>query len=122
MDQPTDTPIIEYRDVEILRKELVVLKHVNLTVMPGEFLYLVGKVGSGKSSLMKSIYAEVPIENGEAIAMGYDLRTIKRKHIPYLRRQIGIVFQDFQLLIDRNVYDNLLFVLKATGWRDKLEI
>ncbi len=114
-------PLIHYRDVEILRKELVVLKHVNLEVYPGEFLYLVGKVGSGKSSLMKSIYAEVPVESGEAMAFDYNLRNIRRKEIPFLRRKIGIVFQDFQLLIDRNVYDNLNFVLKATGWHDKDE-
>ncbi len=114
-------PLIHYRDVEILRKELVVLKHVNLEVYSGEFLYLVGKVGSGKSSLMKSIYAEVPVENGEAMAFDYNLRNIRRKEIPFLRRKIGIVFQDFQLLIDRNVYDNLNFVLKATGWHDKDE-
>ncbi|MDE5811371.1 MAG: ATP-binding cassette domain-containing protein [Muribaculaceae bacterium] len=122
MDSNQLTPIIDYRDVEILRKELVVLKHVNLTVNPGEFLYLVGKVGSGKSSLMKSIYAEVPVESGSATVLGYDLLNIKRKQIPFLRRKIGIVFQDFQLLIDRNVYDNLLFVLKATGWRNRDEI
>lgn len=114
--------LIEYKDVEILRKELVVLKHVNLSVAPGEFLYLVGKVGSGKSSLLKSIYAEVPIESGEAYAMGYDLTSIKRKQIPFLRRQIGIVFQDFRLLTDRNVYENLHFVLRATGWRNREEI
>lgn len=119
MNAPNSTPLISYNDVEILRKELVVLKHVNLEVGEGEFLYLVGKVGSGKSSLMKSIYAEVPIESGEAHALGYDLRNIRRKQVPYLRRQIGIVFQDFQLLVDRNVYENLLFVLRATGWRDK---
>lgn len=117
-DNPT-SPLIRYHDVEILRKELVVLKHVNLEVNPGEFVYLVGKVGSGKSSLMKSIYAEVPVESGNATALGYDLRSIRHKDIPFLRRKIGIVFQDFQLLIDRNIYDNLSFVLKATGWRDK---
>lgn len=115
-------PIVCYRNVEILRKELVVLKHVDLTVNAGEFVYLVGKVGSGKSSLMKSIYAEVPVEDGNAEVLGYDLRTIKRKQIPYLRRRIGIVFQDFRLLIDRNVYDNLCFVLKATGWKSRDEI
>lgn len=115
-------PIIDYNDVEILRKELIVLKHVNLIVNPGEFLYLVGKVGSGKSSLLKSIYAEVPIESGSAKALGYDLSEIKRKQIPMLRRQIGIVFQDFQLLTDRNVNDNLRFVLKATGWKSREEM
>ena len=88
-------PIIEYKNVEILRKEHVVLKNVSFTVDAGQFVYLIGKVGSGKSSLMKSIYAEVPVESGEARVFEYDLRTIRRKEIPYLRRRIGIVFQDF---------------------------
>lgn len=110
--------VIEYTDVEILRKELVVLKHVHLQIAEGEFAYLIGKVGSGKSSLLKSMYAEIPVTTGEARVMGTDLVGISRKEIPLLRRQIGIVFQDFQLLTDRNVYDNLRFVLDATGWRD----
>jgi cell division transport system ATP-binding protein len=114
--------ILKYNDVEILRKELVVLKHVNFELNEGEFVFLIGKVGSGKSSLLKTIYAEIPIEQGEASVLDYDLRAIRRKQIPMLRRQIGIVFQDFQLLTDRNVHDNLKFVLKATGWKDKDEI
>ena len=113
---------IKYRNVEILRKELVVLKHVNLTVSPGEFVYLIGKVGSGKSSLMKSMYAEIPIYDGQATVLDYDLTSIQRKEIPMLRRKIGIVFQDFQLLPDRNVYENLRFVLDATGWKDEQEM
>lgn len=111
--------IIEYKEVEILRKEHVVLKDVSFAVEPGEFIYLIGKVGSGKSSLLKTLYAEVPVEMGEARIFDYDLRTIRRKQIPFLRRKIGIVFQDFQLLTDRNVYANLEFVLDATGWKDK---
>lgn len=111
--------IIEYTGVEILRKEHVVLKDVGFSIEPGEFVYLIGKVGSGKSSLLKTLYAEVPVEMGEARIFDYDLRTIKRKQIPFLRRKIGIVFQDFQLLTDRNVYANLEFVLDATGWKDK---
>lgn len=111
--------LIEYKDVEILRKEHVVLKGVTFSVESGEFVYLIGKVGSGKSSLLKSLYAEVPVETGEAHIFDYDLLTIKRKHIPFLRRKIGIVFQDFQLLTDRNVYSNLEFVLDATGWKDR---
>lgn len=111
--------IIEYKGVEILRKEHVVLKDVNFTIEPGEFVYLIGKVGSGKSSLLKTLYAEVPVETGEARIFDYDLRSIKRKQIPMLRRKIGIVFQDFQLLTDRNVYANLEFVLDATGWKGK---
>lgn len=113
--------IIQYKNVEILRKELVVLRHVDFTVNPGEFVYLIGKVGSGKSSLMKSMYAEVPVSEGEARVLDYDLVGISRKDIPFLRRQIGIVFQDFQLLTDRNVFENLNFVLEATGWTDREE-
>ena len=115
--------IIDFKDVEIHRAEKTVLKNVTFSIGEGEFCYLVGRVGSGKSSLLKSMYAEVPIFSGEkAEVLGYDLLGIKRKEIPYLRRNIGIVFQDFQLLQDRSVYDNLLFVLKATGWQNKSEM
>ncbi len=114
--------IVKYENVEILRKEHVVLKSVNLIIEPGQFTYIIGKVGSGKSSLLKSMYAEIPIESGEAKVLEYDLTTLKRKQIPMLRREIGIVFQDFQLLTDRTVYDNLMFVLQATGWKDKTEM
>ena len=113
--------IIEYSKVEILRKEHVVLKDVNFSVEPGEFVYMIGKVGSGKSSLLKSIYAEVPILTGQAQVFDYDLPSIRRKDIPMLRRRIGIVFQDFQLLSDRTVFANLDFVLQATGWKDRAE-
>ena len=111
-------PIVKYSNVEILRKEHLVLKNVSFELHEGEFLYLIGKVGSGKSSLLKSMYSEIPIESGEAQVFDYNLAKIKKKHIPMLRREIGIVFQDFQLLTDRNVYDNLRFVLDATGWND----
>ena len=114
--------IVDYRNVELSRKELIVLKDVSLKISRGEFVYLIGKVGSGKSTLIKSMYCEIPIENGDATVFGYDLHSIRRKDVPMLRRKIGIVFQDFQLLTDRSVYDNLLFVLRATGWRDKREI
>lgn len=112
--------IVEYKDVEVLRKELVVLKHVSFTLEAGEMVYLTGRVGSGKSSLLKTMYAEIPLSSQatKAEVLGRDLTTLKRKEIPLLRREIGIVFQDFQLLTDRTVYDNLMFVLKATGWRD----
>ena len=109
--------IVDYRNVELSRKELIVLKDVSLKISRGEFVYLIGKVGSGKSTLIKSMYCEIPIENGDATVFGYDLHSIRRKDVPMLRRKIGIVFQDFQLLTDRSVYDNLLFVLRATGWR-----
>lgn len=114
--------IIDYRGVNINRKELAVLKNVNLSVTNGEFIYLIGKVGSGKSSLLKSMYCEVPIEDGEATVLGYNLDKIRKRDIPMLRRKIGIVFQDFQLLTDRSIYDNLEFVLRATGWTSKSEI
>ncbi|MEF9923177.1 MAG: ATP-binding cassette domain-containing protein [Muribaculaceae bacterium] len=114
--------IIDYKNVEILRKELVVLKDVNFTLNEGEFTYLIGRVGSGKSSLLKSMYVEIPILTGDAKVFDYELLSIKRKDIPMLRRNIGIVFQDFQLLTDRSVYENLLFVLRATGWKSKQEI
>lgn len=114
--------IVRYSDVEVLRKELVVLKHVNFELRGGEFVYFIGKVGSGKSSLLKTMYAEVPIEMGEATVFDVDLKTLKPGKVFLLRRRIGIVFQDFQLLTDRSVYENLNFVLRATGWKEKDEI
>ena len=114
--------LIRYTDVEIHQQELCVLNDVNLELHKGEFVYLVGKVGSGKTSLLKTIYGELDIASGEAEVLGYDMLHIKRKHIPQLRRKLGIVFQDFQLLTDRTVYDNLEFVLRATGWKSKGEI
>lgn len=111
--------LIVYKDVEICQDEQIVLRNVNLTVSTGEMVYLLGRVGSGKSSFMKTIYGELPLEGTEAIALDYDLLKLHRKDIPYLRRKVGVVFQDFQLLSDRNVEENLMFVLKATGWKDK---
>ena len=113
--------IIEYSDVELLRKEHVVLKHVSFSVEPGEMVYLIGSVGSGKSTLLKSLYGEVPLSAGEARVFDYNLATLRRKQVPMLRRKIGIVFQDFQLLMDRNVFANLDFVLRATGWKNASE-
>jgi cell division transport system ATP-binding protein len=107
--------LIDYKNVEIHRKEHVVLKDVTFKVSGGEMVYLVGKVGSGKSSLLKTMYADVPIKNGTAYVLEYDMNKIKRREVPYLRRRLGIVFQDFQLLTDRSVYSNLEFVLKSTG-------
>lgn len=100
----------------------VVLTDIDLTVEKGELVYLIGKVGSGKSSFLKTLYCELPLTYGQGWIAGYDLRTIKRKEIPYLRRRIGMVFQDFQLLPDRSVYENLKFVLEATGWHSQREI
>ena len=115
--------IIEYKGVEVHRAEKQVLKDVTFSIGEGEFRYLVGRVGSGKSSLLKSMYAEVPVYSGEkAEVLDYDMLSIKRKQIPYLRRNIGIVFQDFQLLQDRSVYDNLSFVLSATGWKNRTDM
>jgi len=114
--------LIKYVGVDIYQQELLVLKNVQFEVHSGEFIYLLGKVGSGKSSLLKSFYHELPILSGVAGVLNYDLLAIKPGEIPYLRRKIGIVFQDFQLLTDRTVTDNLEFVLKATGWEDKQSI
>lgn len=117
---PAGDSIIAYSGVDILRKEHVVLKNVSFSVSQGEMIYLIGKVGSGKSSLLKSFYGEVPVSGADARArvMEFDLRKLRRRQVPYLRRQLGIVFQDFQLLTDRTAYANLEFVLRATGWRD----
>lgn len=113
--------LIEYKGVEVLRDEHVALKDVDWQVDAGEFVYLLGRVGSGKTSLLKTVYGEVPVRKGEARVLDYDLRGLRRSDIPYLRRRIGIVFQDFQLLTDRTAWANLDFVLAATGWRDKEE-
>lgn len=114
--------IIELTDCSIWQQDHLVLSDVNLSVGKGEFLYLVGKVGSGKSSLIKTLNAQIPLKSGTALVAGYNLARIKRREVPYLRRKIGIVFQDFQLLTDRSVNDNLEFVLKSTGWKNKSEI
>lgn len=111
--------LIEYKDVEIRQADQIVLHDVNLHVESGEMIYLLGKVGSGKSSLMKTLYGALPITSGEAMVLGYDMNHIKRRKLPYLRRRMGIIFQDYKLLTDRSVEENLLFVLRATGWKDK---
>ena len=114
--------IIRYQDVSIRQQGLEILENVNLTIPKGEFIYFIGKVGSGKTSLLKTLYGELEIHTGQAEVMEYDLTTIKQKHIPDLRRRLGIVFQDFQLLTDRTIHANLEFVLRATGWKNKLDI
>jgi len=114
--------LINYINVEIQKDENLILKNVNLSLNNGDFLYIIGKVGSGKSSLLKTIYCEMRILKGKARVFNYNLLAIKKKHIPFLRRKLGIVFQDFHLLTDRSVQKNLSFVLKATGWKDKKAI
>jgi cell division transport system ATP-binding protein len=110
--------IIDLRNANIYQSDSLVLQDVNLTVNKGEFVYLVGKTGTGKSSLLKTLYGELPLKDGQGTVVGYDLRTITWKNVPFLRRNLGVVFQDFQLLTDRNVNENLKFVLKAIGWKD----
>ncbi len=114
--------IIDMQGVNIFQQKNLVLKDVNIKIKAGEFVYLIGKTGSGKSSLLKTLYGDLPLVEGEANVVDFNLGTIKRRKIPFLRRKLGIVFQDFQLLSDRSVHDNLLFVLKATGWKKKNEI
>jgi cell division transport system ATP-binding protein len=114
--------LLQLSHIEIQRDDNVILRDASFTLCNGEFVYVIGKVGSGKSSLLKSLYCEIPITRGEAQLMEYDLRKIKYREIPFLRRKLGVVFQDFQLLTDRTVDSNLEFVLKATGWTKKDEI
>ncbi len=115
-------PILFLRNVTIYQEEKVILSNINLEVNHGEFIYIIGKTGSGKSSFMKTLYADLPLIEGQASIVNFDLATLKEDDIPYLRRKIGIVFQDFKLLPDRTVNENMLFVLKATGWTDAVEM
>jgi cell division transport system ATP-binding protein len=114
--------IIEISDGLVRQREHIILRDVNLKVKPGAFVYLIGRVGSGKSSLLKTFYGDLPFTDGYGFAAGFRLRSLRNRDLPFLRRRMGIVFQDFQLLTDRNVYENLLFVLKATGWKDQKEM
>jgi cell division transport system ATP-binding protein len=111
--------IIELRHANIYQGDNLILQDVNLTVNKGEFVYLIGKTGTGKSSLLKTLYGELPLREGEGVVVGYNLRDMNWKKVPYLRRNLGVVFQEFQLLTDRDVNNNLKFVLKATGWTDE---
>ena len=111
--------VISIKNGAVFQHDRLILKDINLEINEGEFVYLIGRSGSGKSSLLKTLYAELPAKDGSFNISGYDLNNLKRKDIPFLRRKIGIVFQDFQLLYDRNVEQNLSFVLKATGWDDE---
>lgn len=117
-----DDPFGSRPEKKLLRQGEMVLSEINLSVAPGEFVYLIGRVGSGKSSLLKTLYAEMQLLTGEGYVAGFDLRKLRRRDIPYLRRRIGIVFQDYQLLTDRNVFMNLYYVMKATGWKREQEI
>lgn len=114
--------LIDIKNVTVFQEERPVVTGLNITVQKGEFVYLLGKTGSGKSSFMKLLYGDLPLLEGEALVCGYDLRYLKNRDIPLLRRKLGIVFQDFKLLGDRSVYDNLMFVMKATGWKDEIKI
>ncbi len=115
----TESNIIQLNNVQIFQRDNLVLSEINFEVKTGEFVYLIGKTGSGKSSLLKTLYGELPLTNGTGIVAGFDLNKLRRNKVHLLRRKLGIVFQDFELLMDRSVIDNLLFVLKATGWKDK---
>ncbi|PCI10197.1 MAG: phosphonate ABC transporter ATP-binding protein [Flavobacteriaceae bacterium] len=114
--------ILFLNDTSIFQGDNLVLSDVKLDIKEGDFVYLIGKTGSGKSSLMKTLYGDLTLKNGEGAIVGFDLKKLKEKQIPFLRRKIGIVFQDFKLLNDRNVEENLLFVLKATGWKNSVEM
>ncbi|KUF42799.1 ATP-binding cassette domain-containing protein [Myroides marinus] len=114
--------VLSLQGVDIFQNKHKVLSNINLEVQKGEFLYIIGKTGTGKSSFMKTLYADLPLEVGEGSIVDYDLKTLKERDIPYLRRSLGIVFQDFKLLPDRTIYGNLHFALKATGWKEKEEM
>lgn len=114
-----ESPIINLTNVDVYQKKLLVLSQVNITILKGEFVYLIGKTGSGKSSILKTLFADIPVVGEAASIAGFDLKKIRMRQIPQLRKKLGIVFQDYQLLSDKTVIDNLLFVLKATHWKDK---
>lgn len=118
MDKSKDT-IVKYEGVNLGRDGNTILSDINITIDEGEFIYLIGKVGSGKSTFLKSLYHEIPLENGHGRILDYELESIRKRDVPFLRRKIGIVFQDFQLLIDRTASKNLEFVLRATGWKNR---
>ena len=120
--QEMEAPLVQMQGVDVMNDENLILSDVNITINKGEFVYLLGKVGSGKSSIIKTLIAELPLQKGAATVADFDLWKIKTSRIPFLRRKLGVVFQDFQLLMDRSVEDNLLFVLEATGWKKRKEM
>ena len=114
--------IVQLQNAFIFQNKECILKEVNIDVLPGDFVFLIGKTGTGKSSIIKTLYADLPLQQGEGSIASFDLAKMRQKDIPYLRRKLGVVFQDFKLLPDRSVFANLHFVLKATGWKDKDKI
>jgi cell division transport system ATP-binding protein len=114
--------VIKLENASVFQEHSTVVSGVNIEIQKGEFVYMIGKTGSGKSSLLKTLYGELPLKQGEGIVAGYNLKSLKKKEVPFLRRKLGIVFQDFQLLSDRSVYENLRFVMRATGWKDEAQI
>ena len=115
-------PLVQFKNATIIQNKQTILTDVNIEVKQGEFVFLIGKTGTGKSSLIKTLYGDLPLQKGSAQVSNFNLGKIKQREIPYLRRKLGVVFQDFKLLADRSIYDNLSFVLKATGWKNKNEI
>lgn len=115
-------PVLSVKNVTIYQEQIPVLSNVNFDIQKGEFVYLIGRTGGGKSSLLKTLYADLPLKEGEISVASYNLHRLKKSEIPYLRRRIGVIFQDFQLLYDRTIAENLIFVMKATGWTDKVKM
>lgn len=122
MTMMEENPVLWAENLDVYQKKTRVLSEVNFSISKGELVYLIGKTGAGKSSLLRTLYADIPVRSGQAHVAGYDLASLSKKDIPYLRRKLGVVFQDFQLLTDRSVFDNLDFVLRATDWKNKTSI
>ncbi|MBK8442529.1 MAG: ATP-binding cassette domain-containing protein [Sphingobacteriales bacterium] len=122
MTTTDDTLVVDLAGVDIFQKDRLILENVNLQIKKGEFVYLVGKTGTGKSSLLKTLYGDLSLRSGFGTVVGFDLKQLNWKTVPFLRRKLGIIFQDFHLLLDRNIEDNLKFALQVTGWRDAYEI
>jgi cell division transport system ATP-binding protein len=118
----TTNHIFSIKNGEIYQKDKLILKDVNIHLEKGEFVYLIGRTGTGKSSILKTLYGDLPLQQGEGQVAGFNLKDLKRKDVPYLRRKLGVVFQDFQLLTDRSIFENLKFVMRSTGWKNKAEI